>query len=74
MHAHLLVTAHVVLCAYQWFAPGCGGGGVGGGGGAATYRKFDFFRFFNVNFPTLALYYESNFRPWGELMIGTYNT
>ena len=28
MHAHLLVTAHVVLCAYQWFAPGCGGGGV----------------------------------------------
>ena len=34
MHSHFLITAHVVLCAYQWFAQDVVVvGGWGGGAG-----------------------------------------
>ena len=53
MHAHLLITAHVVLCAYQWFAPGCGGGGVGGGGERQLTGNLTFSGFSMSIFPPL---------------------
>ena len=65
MHAHLLVTAHVVLCAYQWFAPRCGEG-LGGGERAQLTGNLTFSGFkMSISTP-LGLHYESNFRPWGE--------
>ena len=67
MHAHLLLP-------HTWFyAPinglhqdVVGGGGGGRCGGAANYGKFDFFRFLNVNFPTLGSPLLVKFLPLGQ--------
>ena len=55
MHAHLLVIAHVVLSAYQWFAPRC----VGGWGATQITGNLTFSGFKMSISPPLGLHYES---------------